>query len=487
MTTTEKLGFCAALLFMFMLVPNVFAQSQQAATSEKLDSPNPCYEPADKPTDNPCEFGTKELEELEPSVPQRLLRSWQYQFQLLEQPAVLVATSNGMTSTIPNPNKWLQQHSIVLQLSEWFPRSTNLPMLVQTAYDSRKPFKALELTSELCGNHKTALECLASGGSWWGRLFSGATLTFSVAQRDEVQQGVVIPTLSAAEGWSWNGTLDFNPASLFITSTNWKNAASVLAQASDKSQRHIVLAKKEKDTSNEKTSKALTPKDPDYFCIVPTSEVFSNTKTLSSAKMASCVKNLTKPSLTSSLNHTHWADFAAVAIPTFQLRALSQFDFLKQGGVLVANPQLQRSLKNMTISWDLRRLIASTTDRVAVGALYDQALKESNASTQKVGESKSSKLCVLRSRSSTSYVSVSEDSTMNACRGLAVALGGVDQYAVACASERIVLVGASAGINQPPGESNKPANNCGWIGGGEVESATTQTAGQEEEFVAKRQ
>jgi hypothetical protein len=57
-----------------------------------------------------------------------------------------------------------------------------------------------------------------------------------------------------------------------------------------------------------------------------------------------------------------------------------------------------------------------------------------------------------------------------------VALGTVDRYAVACASDRIVHVGLAAGINQLLGELNKPSSNCGWIGGDEVDLATTQTS-----------
>jgi hypothetical protein len=449
---------CGFMLLTLMSALSTFAQVVQDRISETSVIPQPC----DQPSDNSCLLQSDELKNLEPSVTERLLRSWQYQFQLLEQPAVLVATSDGTTATIPNPNKWLQQHSITLTLAEWFPRSTNLPFLVQTVYDYHDPdHKGLApvfLDKNLCGNHATTLSCLASGGSWWGRLFSGATLTFSVSQRDEVEQGVVIPTLSASEGWAWNGELDFNPASLFITSANWKNAVSVLAEGQDKSRNIKLLKNEQADTS----------------CI------YTKESKESKLGLAGCVTKFTKPSLTSSLGNTGWADFAAVAIPTFQLKALSQFDFLKQGGILTESPLLQRSLKSMTFTWDLRRLIAATTDRVAIGALYDQAQK-----TPKLPDNtKVTKLCVLKSKSAMSYINVAEDSTMNACRGLAVALGGVDQYAVACAADRIVYIGVSAGINQRPAELNKPATNCGWIGGDEINEATTPTSlGVQEAFV----
>jgi hypothetical protein len=146
------------------------------------------------------------------------------------------------------PQKWLQQHSIVVQFSELFPRATNLPALVQAAYDAKfreKPVPpTVILDHALCSTHRnvTALQCLASGGSFWGRLFSGASLTFSVSQRDQVQQGVLLPELPASQGWGWNGQVDFNPASLFVTSANWKSAVAVLGKGPDGAPRNLKTA-----------------------------------------------------------------------------------------------------------------------------------------------------------------------------------------------------------------------------------------------------
>jgi hypothetical protein len=456
------------LLLASLLLPT-FARTAlaQSAQNGSLDTSASSSTTSAGPEPDPAIDTAKLFQlRLEPSFTDRILRSWQYQYQLQEQPAVLVATANGTTQTIPNPNRWLQQHSIILDLSEWFPRSTNLPMLIQTAYDIYDPgrTRAIELKNDICGKKlRTPLECLASGGSWWGRMFSGAKLTFSVAQRDEVQQGILVPTLTASDGWTWGGQVDFNPASLFITTADWKNAISVLALEAGKPRgRRIVV--------NGNDGSGVKP------CIQSVAPGLLSDADLD-FQLASCIRKFTTPSLTSALNHARWADFAAVAIPTFQLKVLSQFDFIKQGGILTSSPLLQRSLKNMTFSWDLKRLIAPTTDRLTVGTLYDQALKaRETPAPGTVSSSIGVKLCVLRSKGTTSYVNVAEDSTMNACRGLAVALGAIDQYAVACATDRIVFIGAPAGINQRPGESNKPSTNCGWIGGDEGQWAMTTTA-----------
>src|SRR5580698_4464184 len=81
-----------------------------AAPSAALDGPSQAGSAGQtKP------IGKKELEPYETSIAERLLRSCQYQYQLLEQPACLVATvatkAGTETATIANPDKWLQQHS----------------------------------------------------------------------------------------------------------------------------------------------------------------------------------------------------------------------------------------------------------------------------------------------------------------------------------------------------------------------------------------
>ena len=56
------------------------------------------------------------------------------------------------------------------------------------------------------------------------------------------------------------------------------------------------------------------------------------------------------------LKRGFWWDASTVLIPTIQFKVLSQFDFLKQGGVLIANPNLQTFLEKcqLAAAWDLR-------------------------------------------------------------------------------------------------------------------------------------
>ncbi len=210
-----------------------------------------------------------------------------------------------------------------------------------------------------------------------GRLFSGASLSFSVAQRDNVQQGVLFSSLTASQGWTWGGTVGFNPAALFITSANWKTAASAM------------------DGTNRTFS---TDEDNlEHECFVQRQNRTVNLRT--------CENEFARPRLRPSKSGGAWSNLAAVALPTFKLQVLSQFDFLKQGGILTVDPLLQRSLKNMTFTWDLTRLIPATGDRLTVGTSYNAAAKSGGvADPKQVDNSKASKLCVMISGKFRSYV-----------------------------------------------------------------------------------
>ena len=72
-------------------------------------------------------------------------------------------------------------------------------------------------------------------------------------------------------------------------------------------------------------------------------------------------------------------------IPSFKMQALSQFDFLKQGGILVQSPLLQRTLKNFTFTWDLGRLLPATSDKIAIEQIYYQTPKAQNEDEIKTG------------------------------------------------------------------------------------------------------
>src|SRR5258708_17730201 len=58
------------------------------------------------------EIDKEAVRSFEPSILERLGRTWQYQYQFSEQPAFVVATVSGSSQIIPNPEGYLQQHEV---------------------------------------------------------------------------------------------------------------------------------------------------------------------------------------------------------------------------------------------------------------------------------------------------------------------------------------------------------------------------------------
>lgn len=381
MPTVRNILNLSFSILMLVSVPTASAQVADTSVSD----PSATFS-ANAPTAGSThEINNEDLKIFQLSRKEKVLRSWQYQFQLQEQPAFIVASSGGSTSTIPNPNKWLQEHSITLTLSELFPKVTNLADLVGAAYD-RYHYEypntgKMTLGPDICKS-ADKLKCLVSGGNFFERLFSGASVTFSESQRDKFQQGMIVP-LPTSQSWAFGYVINFNPASLFVTSANWTKLNKAL------SKKAIELGD---ETSGEN-------------CLVAD----KNRRTV----IDECERLFAKPRLyASDRQKDFWTSVAAVMIPSFKMQALSQFDFLKQGGILVQSPLLQRTLKNFTFTWDLGRLLPATSDKIAVEQIYYQTSKEND------GEIKTGNVVQLKSGGPNMTVdSVENDSgtTVAAC------------------------------------------------------------------------
>ena len=102
---------------LFLVLSSASAQLNLTAESEQSQAAGP--------SDHQSSVGTITENDLRHHQSRRSKKrcseSCQCQFQLLEQPGYLVASVNGVTKTIPNPQSWLQQHQMTLQLSERFP------------------------------------------------------------------------------------------------------------------------------------------------------------------------------------------------------------------------------------------------------------------------------------------------------------------------------------------------------------------------------
>jgi len=342
-----------------------------------------------------------------------------------------VVTANGTSEVIANPEKYLNQHTLSFQFSELFPNVSSLATVVAAIYNSdpNNAKKTVRLDSQLCRG-SSAIECLASGGKFWERFLSGVSGNVSLSERDEIQQGILLTNFPSSLHYGPAGEIDFDPASLFVTAASWKTAVASL--------KGITV-----ETNREETDcfmKAATATDQ------------------SPKERQNCVNKFARPRFSASMEQGRWTRFGALLIPKFQFKAISQFDFIKNGGALVSEPGLQRSLKNYMFIWDLKRVIPSTADRVAALAAYRSY---SMPKTQAASVAQP-KLCVTISGSSRGYVPVGDNFTADGCRMLAMnARAG--SFALACAAANSIAIGDPSPSGEPIGEVHLPeSNTCSW-------------------------
>jgi hypothetical protein len=177
--------------------------------------------------------GTEEIKNLhlEPSFLGKWFRaSSQFQYQLSEQPALTVVNANGQSEIVSNPQKYLNQFTFPFQGSELVPNTSSLAPVVAAIYsDPANAKKTLRLDSKLCRN-QYSIECLVSGSNFGERLIAGVSGNFSLAQRDEVEQGILLASPPTSITYGPGGEIDFDPSSLFITGTSWQTVVTAMKE-----------------------------------------------------------------------------------------------------------------------------------------------------------------------------------------------------------------------------------------------------------------
>ena len=235
--------------------------------------------------------------------------------------------------------------------------------------------------------------------------------------------------------------MHFDPTSLFITATNYKDALNNLADA-------------ETDICDGCFTKAIRS---DKDCV------------------DECRRRLVTGKIigNDSTRRRFWDAFLQLALPTFDFKRMAQFDFVKNGGILIPAPFPESALNNYTFTWDLRHLIAPTKEHLAtedvIGA-YDMPKPQG------------AKFCSMVSATGQeTYISVADSFKITNCRDLADSLNAAS-YKLGCLAER---PNNSSGANQetdsgegkkhfemarpneatPRGETAAPSpkdDNCRW-------------------------
>jgi hypothetical protein len=401
-----------------------------SATGQESPPAHPSHDCGD--ANNLC-ITKKEVESVETSRKGRFGRAWQYQYQLSEQPAFAAVAVRGATEIIANPEKYLNQHTLTFQFSELFPATSNLPAIVAALYTAKSAAnpgtKLIRLDPEICPSQHL-IECLVAGGNLWQRFLSGATVSFAMSERDQLQQGALLTNFPTSQHYGPSGEVDFDPTSMFLTGSGWQTAVAALKDA-----------KINPSNLDAEESRCFVAKKPPL-----PSETDDATQT-------ECINAFSKPRLRGDAEAGTFTRIAATLIPKFQFKAVSQFDFIKNGGIFVAEPGLQRSLKSYTFAWDFRRLIASTADRAAALKAYG------TLSTTRSGKLAHSKVCVTISPVSRGYMEVDDDFSADDCRTLTKS-AKAETFALACATGNKIDIGEAT---DPGGSLNLPTGNqCNW-------------------------
>lgn len=400
------------LLYLVALLVNPSLQAQGKGSTDK---------DAVAPTPTPNELQPWALKR-----GARIARAFQYQFALQEQPGTATVQSGSTVTFIPNPEHYLIKHSLTFQLSELFLTPSDFGSALKSFYDNKAVGKTLVL-SGLCGR-KEGLECVATSGAWWQRALSGVKGTFSLSERTRVVSGIVVPEGAFPQDYDKAGEIDFDPTPIFILGSNWKNAAASLAGINWKNpaaRLHDNCFPDSKSGESESGSKNLSP---------PLESIEDCIREYGGSKKGGIA-------------------FLAAAVPTFKFVRQTQFDFLKNGGALIPAPFPEAALNSYTFTWDLRRMIAPTKERVAVtdARKTNDSLKTAATDPSTPG----TKLCVTISNGQRSYMPISDSFPESSCERFAQGMSG-GHFVFACVARNgEISLGDENGLKPLRG-------NCKW-------------------------
>ena len=415
--------FSAVLL----TIPSLLAQ----ATS-------PADNPSVKPESTESQFQTVD-KDLKPWVPEskaRFARAFQYQLGLQEQPGTATIQNGSSVQFIPNPEHYLVKHSLTFQFSELFLTPSDFASALK-AVSYVNSGKGLNLRN-LCGVN-TALACVASSGPWWQRAISGVTIVFSLSERTRVVSNIVVPAGPFPSDYDKAGEIDFNPAQIFNLGSNWKDAAAALKDVT-----LLTDGGDDKDPCFRKgKEKGYFPPDPED-CVTRYGGFKHGSERKSERKEV-------------------FVGLLAVALPTFKYLRQTQFDFLKNGGVLTPSPFPEPALNSYTFTWDLRRRIAPAKERAAVA----EAMKTYNAPKKKEeGDGakndnptqNGTKLCVTIANGQKSYMPISDSFPESSCQRFAETMSD-GHFKFACVAMNCEVTFGDGGGHAPIG------GNCAWAEG----------------------
>lgn len=246
-------------------------------------------------------------------IPLRFARLFQYEYKLTETPGTVLVG----TEFIQNPQDNLHQHTITWKFAELFP--DRLSMFKRgSEYLKKNPEAAgtagdKELARAICDDDPL-ITCMTKGGNWFKRAWMGTTISASLGQRSLVQQNIVVdPTFK--KKYQFAGGFTFDPAKIFPSVSSYRAMLDEVSRV-DKG-----------------------------MAVIGASDLLKKERP--------------------------WENRWSVIFPKVDFKILTQFDFVKLGGVLVEAPFPERALNTWTFTWDLTRLIPDTKNRIDEDAIKE--------------------------------------------------------------------------------------------------------------------
>lgn len=317
-----------ALTLVFLLCLFGPAARAQEASGDRQAQANPvasgegeksgCVEKAEEGSNKPQCISEK-VKSLQLNFGRRFARGLQYDLEVTEQTGtVLVEVDTGddtFTRPFRNPQSYLQKHTFTLKFGELFPERLSI-FKRGSEYLKKNPQAADNQLAELLCRDQPLITCLTKGGSWWKRALMGTSVSLTLSERAKVVSNLFVTDPRFGKDFQVHGGFVFDPAKLFPSATNWKSTFD--------------------DVKN--IDKALA--------LLGTGDARSGRQP--------------------------WKQpWAAVFIPKVELKVLSQFDFIKNGGELREARFPNRALNTLKLTWDVARAIPDTKSRLDADAIVE--------------------------------------------------------------------------------------------------------------------
>ena len=271
-----------------------------------------------------------------PKTIERYFQASPSKVELLQQPKTILVQQGTSSIPVMNPDAFLVRYSVGTTWASVFPSVADIHDQIKSFQTAK--FKVLGNTELLCGDKADStklVDCVMQTGTSnrFVRLAGGFKTQFNYGQSPQIQQNINVGgTPAANENYSLSGEIDFDPKTLFLNGTDWNNAYNSALAYNDSTLADNALT----EFHHRVAVRCKLNKDANVL----TTECIRRVSGLTPKQMA-----------------------AAVLIPQISASIKNQFDFIKQGGLLVAAPFPTNSLYDITLTVDPSRLFPSAKQR----------------------------------------------------------------------------------------------------------------------------